>query len=618
MKSLSVISPNGKFLVAGGEDSRIRVWRLISTDQPTINPILFTRFAHEGALHLLRFSEDGRLLVSAGADGTVKLWETEFFQQVHSWPKQPAPAQALSISSAAGLVAVGRMDGSVQRYPLPVELHALGKIESKQPSSEPIRMDLGVASQLVESEPNDSPEQAQMVRLPVRVKGLIHSPTTANGSDVDLFRFAGKAGQQWIFEVVAARNESKLDSHLEVLDSQGDPIPRVVLQATYESYFTFRGKDSMQTGDYRLHNWEDLRLNQYLFCNGEVVRFYHYPRGPDSGFNVYPDFDKRHAFFGTTPLTHPLNESCYVVEPHRPGTPIVPNGLPTFTVNYENDDDSLRRFGDDSYLSFVTPADGEYLVRVADVRGGGRSDFQYELVARSPKPDFGIVSIMQEKGEVMAGTGYKFGVTIKRDDGFDGPVAIHFEGLPAGFLVSTPLIVQAGQLRAYGTIFAESDAVAPSEQEASRTKLIAVTQIDGRELRKWPYGFGKITLKPQGELQVELAPHQDNPPQKDGLPVIEITAGTTTTFVVRAIRNGYKGRVSFGNQDAAYNAPHGIYVDNIGLKGMQLQENETQRSAYLTAEPWVEPQDRIIFVEAEEAGRPASSFVWLRVLRPNR
>ena len=40
-----------------------------------------------------------------------------------------------------------------------------------------------------------------------------------------------KAGEEWVFEVNAARSSSKLDSFLEVLDSQGRRIPRVVLQA---------------------------------------------------------------------------------------------------------------------------------------------------------------------------------------------------------------------------------------------------------------------------------------------------------------------------------------------------------------------------------------------------
>ena len=46
-----------------------------------------------------------------------------------------------------------------------------------------------------------------------------------------------------MIEVNAARSKSKLDSFIEVLDSQGGRVPRVLLQAVRDSYFTFRGKD---------------------------------------------------------------------------------------------------------------------------------------------------------------------------------------------------------------------------------------------------------------------------------------------------------------------------------------------------------------------------------------
>ena len=41
------ISPDGQFVVAGGADNRLRIWRLLSIDQPQINPLLTARFAHE-------------------------------------------------------------------------------------------------------------------------------------------------------------------------------------------------------------------------------------------------------------------------------------------------------------------------------------------------------------------------------------------------------------------------------------------------------------------------------------------------------------------------------------------------------------------------------------------
>jgi hypothetical protein len=68
----------------------------------------------------------------------------------------------------------------------------------------------------VEQEPNDSPETAQLVVLPVVVNGRIDRP-----GDWDVFRFDGKAGQEIVAEVQARRLGSPLDSVLRVTDTAG-------------------------------------------------------------------------------------------------------------------------------------------------------------------------------------------------------------------------------------------------------------------------------------------------------------------------------------------------------------------------------------------------------------
>ena len=83
--------------------------------------------------------------------------------------------------------------------------------------------------------------------------------------------------------VTAARSKSKHDSRIEVLDTAGAPLERVVLQAVRDSWFTFRGKDSNQSDDFRVQNWREMELDEYLYAGGEVVKLWHYPRAPDSG-----------------------------------------------------------------------------------------------------------------------------------------------------------------------------------------------------------------------------------------------------------------------------------------------------------------------------------------------
>ena len=67
-----------------------------------------------------------------------------------------------------------------------------------------------------EQEPNDSPQQAQRVTLPIIVNGRIDRP-----GDRDVFRFEGRAGEVIVAEVYARRLDSPLDSVLKLTDSAG-------------------------------------------------------------------------------------------------------------------------------------------------------------------------------------------------------------------------------------------------------------------------------------------------------------------------------------------------------------------------------------------------------------
>jgi hypothetical protein len=87
-----------------------------------------------------------------------------------------------------------------------------------------------------------------------------------------------------------------------------------------------------------------------------------------------------------------------------------PNGLPTFPIYFENDDDSRRELGGDSRLTFVAPADGNYILRIRDSRGFGGSDYRYELTMRPARPRFEVVL---DGGDltIPMGRGREFGIT---------------------------------------------------------------------------------------------------------------------------------------------------------------------------------------------------------------
>ncbi|MEX0612934.1 MAG: c-type cytochrome domain-containing protein, partial [Pirellulales bacterium] len=386
------ISPDAKWVVAGGADRQVRMWRLLSRERPQINPLRFSRTAHDSSIVEVAFSPDGSRLVTASEGRELMLWHAATLTPVHDYDEQPDVVTGIAFDPGGGGFYVARIDGSWQHYDIATRDNDNVADDEQLPvdaavmaAPEPPRFDGP------EHEPNDLPTAANEITANAVVRGLINKPGESGEPDIDLFRFHARKGRRCVLEINAARQKSPLDSKLEILDATGNLIPRVLLQAVRETYFTFRGHNSTDLTDFRLHGWEDMELNEYLYANGEVVKLWLYPRGPDSGFLVYPGFSgDRYTYFGTTAITHALNEPCYIVEPHPPGAELIPNGLPQYTLYYENDDEGWRKLGADSRVVFIAPADGDYLVRVSDVRDLGGDDYRYELLVRAPRPDFQI------------------------------------------------------------------------------------------------------------------------------------------------------------------------------------------------------------------------------------
>jgi len=614
-ESCCLFSPDGLSIVAGGADANIRVWRFVSREKPEINPMTTARFAHEGAIVRMAFSPDGSTLVTLAEDRTIKAWRADDYTEIHAWDDQPDVASAVAFAPDGSRIDVGRMDGSLATYAVPRP----GSISAPAADPPPAKLAGQVAETVQESrevEPNDAPDRATPITLPARVAGTI-AEGKDGAVDVDFFRFSARAGEPWIFEVDAARSRSKLDSFIEVLDARGGRIPRVALQAVRDSYFTFRGKNGTETGDFRVFNWEEMSINDCLYANGEVVKLWLFPRGPDSGFFVYPGQGDRWGYFDTTPLAHALNDPCYIVRPHPPGAKLVPNGLPVFTLNYENDDDARRELGKDSRLHFTAPADGEYLVKLRDVRGLQGPDFGYTLVARAPRPDF-HVALAGANPTVGAGSAREFKVSAKRTDGFDGPIRLEFRDVPAGFHVTSPLVIEAEQLDAFGVVYADAVAAAPAA-DAPPVRVVATAEIDGREVAHDVDPLGAIKLDPAPKLRVAIEPADDGPKpstSEGGLPEYVVEAGGRITLKLKVERVDLAGPIPFGNEGAGRNLPFGTIVDDLGLNGLLVVEGKDERTFFVTADPIVPEQARPFHLTTAAAGGASSRPVLIRVVRP--
>ena len=70
------ISPNGEWLVSGGQDSTLKIWNLRSGN------LLLTLYGHSGKVTDVAISPDGRYVASASEDGTARLWDVAGSAQV--------------------------------------------------------------------------------------------------------------------------------------------------------------------------------------------------------------------------------------------------------------------------------------------------------------------------------------------------------------------------------------------------------------------------------------------------------------------------------------------------------------------------------------------------------
>ncbi len=101
---------------------------------------------------------------------------------------------------------------------------------------------VGSLPRLNEVEPNNDLKHAQTIVLPVMVDGVVEN------DDYDVFRFHAEAGQTLVFDVMATRAGSRLDSTIMILDERGAELDFIDDYYIHKDpYLSFAVK---KTGDY--------------------------------------------------------------------------------------------------------------------------------------------------------------------------------------------------------------------------------------------------------------------------------------------------------------------------------------------------------------------------------
>jgi len=437
---------------------------------------------------------------------------------------------------------------------------------------------LGAAAVVVDEYPSAvvDPVAGGEARVPGSADGILLKP-----GDAQTVKFAAKKGERLVVETLARRAGSPVDPVIEILDAAGKSVPRAVLRATAKVHSIFRDHDSAAPG-IRLESWADLATDDYLFADGEVMRIVALPKNPDDDCQFYQVAGQRVGYLGTTPTHHPLGCPVYKVEAHPPGRTFPPNGLPVFTLYYRNDDGGAG-YGKDARLFFDPPADGVYQVRVADARGAGGPAHAYRVTVRPPRPDF-AVAFAPTAPAVWKGGAVPVGVTATRLDGFDGPIHLALEGLPAGVHAPATFVEEHQTTTAFALSAAAATIVPPN----AALKLVARATIGGKEVVREVAG-GPLKVVEEGDIVTTTRAAE-----------IVIRPGGETRLVVDIERRGdFKGRVPL----EVRGLPHGVRVLDIGLNGILVTERDTSREIVIYAEPWVRPTARPFVVLAKREGK---------------
>ncbi len=458
-----------------------------------------------------------------------------------------------------------------------MDIVTLGATTSQGDSVNVLPLAIGRYDELEESGRNNTLESAQELEVPITVNGRI----TRNSAGValpDYYRFSAKKGQGIVLETAANRLGSPLDSVIEVLDARGNLVPRVTARAVWKSQITLFDRDSKSPG-LRIAGAQTLKLDDYVVGGSELMRVVKLVDGPDEDVTFRSFGGQRVSEEETTPEAHALDEWVYKVELHPPGSQFPPNGMPMIQFYYRNDDGGPG-YGKDSHLTFTAPADGVYLARIADVRSKGGDDFSYRLTLRSLNPDF-LLTAIPKNPNLPKGAAVPVEVTALRTEGFTGPIAVEFDGLPQG-MSGTIGTVPVGENSVTLLLKAEPGVNLPEGWSRYRIKGKAhvgeewVTRVaDGGDLLKL------VSFMPGPDIKVFVRNER-----------IRLSPGGTAKVTVAVERfNGFKGRVKFNIQ----NLPYGVRVTDVGLNGIMIPEQDTQLTFTLECGHNVKPTERNIF-----------------------
>jgi hypothetical protein len=235
-----------------------------------------------------------------------------------------------------------------------------------------------------------------------------------------------------------------------------------------------------------------------------------------------------------------------------------------FNDDNEDKGSGLNTHHADPRLTATLPADGDYLLRLADTQGKGGPEFAYRLRLSAPRPDFAL-RLVPSAINLRGGSSAAVTVYALRRDGFTNEIILALKDAPPGFTLSGGEI-PAGQEQVKATLNAPAlpgDERFPLELEGRANiggQLVVRPVVSADDLMQ---AFFYRHLVPAQELRVSVAGRfgQRGVVKILGPTPLKLPIGGMARVQVGFPRGPFMDRLHFELNDA----PEGVTIQNVAL-----------------------------------------------------